>query len=231
MCNTSMLYYFIYCRENSSPHHRRSDVLELIESFNLNNAPCKVSPAMTRLQGYYGLSPVKRRPGNAERIFYKADDEGSPIFCTPPRRHRKSRSLMHEFSIGIGEGNTNVEAADNGEADQAVRRRQRCDGSPSFRCPEVMLKEEGNSGFPGRIGKGITSRTKAAVNDSVKTEEYFSVRKSSSTACLLSTDIENVSSMRSSAGMWNLKPDVLPRPLFDGFPKSMGVRKNKAALD
>ncbi|XP_074565430.1 uncharacterized protein LOC141821940 [Curcuma longa] len=217
-------------RDHSSSHHRRSDVLELIESFNLNNAPCKVSPAMARLQGYYGLSPVKRRPGNAESIFSKTDDEGSSTFGTPPSRHRKSRSLMHEFSTGIGEGNTNVEAAENGEADPSVRRRQRCDGSPIFRCPEVLLKEEGNSGFPGRIGKGITPRTKAANNDSVKTEEHYSVRKSSSTACLLSTDSENSSSMW-SAGMWNLKPDVLPRPLLDGFPKSMGARRNKAALD
>ncbi|XP_042443197.1 uncharacterized protein LOC122028233 [Zingiber officinale] len=218
-------------RDHSSSHLRRhSDVQELIEAFNLSNAPCKVSPAMTRLQGYYGLSPVKRRPGNAERIFCKTDDEGSPSFGTPPSRHRKSRSLMHEFSTGSGEGNTNVEGAENGEADLSVRRRQRCDVRPSFLCPEVLLKEEGNSGFPGRIGKCITPRAKAAINDSAKTEEHFYVRKSSSTACLLSTDSENSSSMW-SGGMWNSKPDALPRPLLDGFPKSLGARRYKAALD
>lgn len=216
--------YFDRCRDNCIPHHPQNDVLELLESFNSKAPPCTVSPAMSRLQGYYGLTPIKRRPE-----FEDISTEGPPTPSQHPSKHRKSRSLMNLFSEG----------AENSEAERSFRRRQKCDRSPIF---QASSKGEGNVGVPERIGKGIAPRPKAGNidmarssvvilgSDSAKTEQHLSFRKSSSTSCLLLEDFDNSSSMW-PASSWILKTDILVKPIIDGFPKSIIVRRNKAALD
>ncbi|CAL9077806.1 unnamed protein product [Musa hybrid cultivar] len=235
--------------EHSPPYQPRNDVLDLIESLNWKPSACKVSPAMSKLQGYYGLTPNKRRPelGGAEMADYKVgrrclNDElsskESPTSDPFPRRHRKSRSLANGFSTENGDitgENTVLEAADNNETERSIRRRQKTD------TPEFL---DSNGGFSGRVGKGIAPRPKPGSRtdtdtkrlsailsgDSVKTEGLFSVRKSSSTSCLQSQDPDNNSSLWPRS-KWILKPDVLARPIFDGLPKSMTAKRNKAALD
>ncbi|XP_065037232.1 uncharacterized protein LOC135672660 [Musa acuminata AAA Group] len=235
--------------EHSPPYQPRNDVLDLIESLNWKPSACKVSPAMSKLQGYYGLTPNKRRPelGGAEMADYKVgrrclNDElsskESPTSDPFPRRHRKSRSLANGFLTENGDitgENTVLEAADNNETERSIRRRQKTD------TPEFL---DSNGGFSGRVGKGIAPRPKPGSRtdtdtkrlsailsgDSVKTEGLFSVRKSSSTSCLQSQDPDNNSSLWPRS-KWILKPDVLARPIFDGLPKSMTAKRNKAALD
>lgn len=225
--------YFDRCsRDYCAPHHPRNDVLELIESFNSKAPPGDVSPAMSRLRGYYGLTPIKRRPE-----FEDISTEGPPTPSQHPSKHRKSRSLMNLLSEG----------AENSESERSFRRRQKCDDrSPIFRCSDASSKGEGNAGAPERIGKGIAPRPKAGsrteidmarlgvvipCSDSAKTEQqYLSFRKSSSTSCLLLEDSDNSSSMW-PASSWILKTDIFVKPMIDGFPKSIIVRRNKAARD
>ncbi|CAL9766816.1 unnamed protein product [Musa acuminata subsp. burmannicoides] len=237
--------------DQSPPHRPCNDVLELIESINMRPRPRKVSPAMSRLQGYYGLGHTKRRPvlGGEDMSLYGTgkccfDDEllykKSPTSDPPPSRHRKSRSLMNGFSLEngyIADEKAVFEAGENSDIERSIRRRQKTD------TPELFL-EDSNGGFSGRTGKGIAPRPKSGYRidtdvgrlsalpngDYVKNEALASVRKSSSTSCLQSQDFDNISSMWPMS-KWSLKSDVLARPIFDGLPKSMTVRRNKAARD
>ncbi|CAL9079822.1 lysM domain containing protein [Musa troglodytarum] len=233
--------------DQSQPHRPRNDVLELIESINMRPHPRKVSPAMSRLQGYYGLGHTKRGPvlGGEDMPLYGTrkccfDDEllykKSPTSDPPPSRHRKSRSLMNGFSLENGDLAV-FEAGENSDIERSIRRRQKTD------APELFLQDS-NGGFSGRTGKGIAPRPKSGYRidtdvgrssalpngDYVKNEGLASVRKSSSASCLQSQDFDNVSSMWPMS-KWSLKSDVLARPIFDGLPKSMTVRRNKAARD
>nr|XP_018677005.1 PREDICTED: uncharacterized protein LOC108951923 [Musa acuminata subsp. malaccensis] len=238
-------------RDQSPPHRPCNDVLELIESINMRPRLRKVSPAMSRLQGYYGLGHTKRRPvlGGEDMSLYGTgkccfDDEllykKSPTSDPPPSRHRKSRSLMNGFSLEngyIADEKAVFEAGENSDIERSIRRRQKTD------TPELFL-EDSNGGFSGRTGKGIAPRPKSGYRidtdvgrlsvlpngDYVKNEALASVRKSSSTSCLQSQDFDNISSMWPMS-KWSLKSDVLARPIFDGLPKSMTVRRNKAARD
>ncbi|KAG6537742.1 uncharacterized protein LOC122037000 [Zingiber officinale] len=218
------------CRDYCTPHDPHNDVLELIQSFNSKAPPCNVSPAMSRLQGYYGLTPIKRRSE-----FEDIATEGPPTPSQHLSKHRKSRSLMNLF----------LEGEENSEAERSFRRRQKCDRSPIFHHSEASSRGKGNVGVPERIGKGIAPRPKAGSrteidmarsgavtpgSDSVKTEQHLSLRKSSSTSCLLLEDFDNSSSMW-LASSWILKTDILVKPIIDGLPKSIIVRRNKAALD
>ncbi|RWV90501.1 hypothetical protein BHE74_00053992 [Ensete ventricosum] len=152
----------------------------------------------------------------------------------------ESRSLMNGFSLEKGditEEEAVFEAWENSDIERCIRRRQKTD------TPELFL-EDSNGGFTGRTGKGIAPRPKSGyridtdvgrlsplpIGDYVKNEGLASVRKSSSTSCLQSQDLDNISSMWLMS-KWSLKSDVLARPIFDGLPKSMTVRRNKAARD
>ncbi|WOK98882.1 hypothetical protein Cni_G07594 [Canna indica] len=238
--------------ENSPLNRPCNDVLDLIETFNLKSSPSNVSPAMSRLQGYYGLTSFKRGYGfeGTEMAVYKAgrccmDEEltfkESPTSALLQTRHRKSRSLVGLISEN-GDKYAVLEAADNTDCERYVRRRQKTDESLSY-IPELWLKDDNNCGFLGRTGKGLAPRPKLGFKadttdvgrtgavptcDNVKTEAHASVRKSSSTSCL--QDPENNFSMW-SGGKWILNPDVIAKPIFDGFPKSIGARKTKTALD
>ncbi|RWW72439.1 hypothetical protein BHE74_00019753 [Ensete ventricosum] len=115
------------------------------------------------------------------------------------------------------------------------------DASASLGTTELLL-EDNSSDFPARKGKGLAMRPKLGSHtdvdmghpkasphgDCVMTDGFVSVRKSSSTSSL--QDSENHSSIWLTS-KWTLNPELLARPLFDGLPKPIIVRKNKAALD
>ena len=78
------------------------------------------------------------------------------------------------------------------------------------------------------------------MGDSIVTDNFGGVRKSSSTSNLQDQDNNNATGFPSiwPASMWNLKPDLqalstsaITRPIFDGLPKPITGRRNKAALD
>jgi len=141
--------------------------------------------------------------------------------------------------------------------DKLVQRRQKSVADFS-RIPELILREDNssNGGLPSRTGKGLALRQKAgsrtplpidsdssglvpvpmSMGDDVQTDCSSGVKKSSSTSCL--QDQDNCSSSIWPSKMWNLKPDLqalstaaIKKPIFDGLPKPLTGRRNKAALD
>ncbi|KAJ6839411.1 uncharacterized protein M6B38_314735 [Iris pallida] len=233
--------------EQIPPRRPHDDVLDSLQSLKLK-PPRKVSPAMSTLQGYYGLTPPKTGPviEGTEMAVYKTGrvlcmEDGllpreSPASDPGFSRHRKSRSLV---SLENGDMVAEIVAAGDGtEADKSVRRRQKGEVDTSVRTPEILLKEDIGGGFSGRTGKGLALRPKIGfrtdmdagrqnsipVTDSL-VSDFVSVRKSSSTSNLV--DSESSSSSIWPTGKWS---DAIARPIFDGLPKPMTGRR-KAALD
>ncbi|MCI30878.1 peptidoglycan-binding domain-containing protein, partial [Trifolium medium] len=136
--------------------------------------------------------------------------------------------------------------------DKFAQRRQKS-VADFTRIPELILREDNSSSgaLPSRTGKGLALRQKAAsrnaaandsessspvamvMGDGFQTESSSGVRKSSSTSCL--QDQDNCG----SSSIWpSWKPDLqalssaaIGKPIFDGLPKPITSRRNKAALD
>ncbi|CAL9782178.1 unnamed protein product [Musa acuminata subsp. burmannicoides] len=242
-----------YSRQHTSPHRPSNNVLDLFHSLELKTPPSKVSPAMSSLQAYYGLTPPKKGADTAETemaVYRKgcclADELKEPPFSDPlPGRHRKSICLANGFPPGNGEitkGKNILETAENNESEKPIRRRQKNDASPSLGATELLLEDNSSDLISVRKGKSLAMRPKLGSRtdmdmghpkasphgDSVMADGFVSVRKSSSTSSL--QDSENHSSIWLTS-KWTLNPELLARPLFDGLPKPLIVWKNKAALD
>lgn len=235
--------------EQTRPHRPLIDALDSFQSPMLKSPPCKISPAMSSLRGYYGLTPTKRGPTPEawERAVHKTGRPlpgESPISDPLYSWNRRSRSVADTFSLENGGEVVEdkiVGAVDKSEADRSIRRRQKADAQPSQQAPELLL-EDSSGGFSGRTLKGPALRPKSgsrtdmdmgcpngvSIGDSFMANGFSYVRKSSSTSNL--QDPDNSSSIWSRS-KWTLKPDALARPLFDGLPKPTAVRRNKAALD
>ncbi|XP_072963708.1 uncharacterized protein [Typha angustifolia] len=243
-------------REQTPPRQPYNDILDSLQSLKLKPSSHKVSPAMSRLQGYYGLTPPKRgqKFEGTEMAVYKVgrslclEDDALPRKAPnsepPPSRHRKSRSLVNGFYIENGdiiEDRAISEVADNSDTERSIRRRQKVDASPVRGSTEMLLREENSGGFSGRTGKGLALRPKSGSRTDADTSKpnlipngnsllldtLLTVRKSSSTSNLQDSDS---SSSIWSTSKWSLNPDALGRPIFDGLPKPLTARR-KAALD
>lgn len=203
---------------------------------------------MSSLQGYYGLVPPKRRPRTegTEMAVYRTgrtlqmEDEPytreSPATDPGFSRHRKSRSLVS--LVNAERAYEDKETGDSNDADGSMRRRQKADNDSSLQTPEILMKEDSGGGFLGRIGNGgLALRPKlgsrmdvdASRQGSSSTGEFISdvfvsVRKSSSASSL--QESENAFSMWPTS-KWT---DGIARPILDGLPKPLTVRK-KTAVD
>lgn len=243
--------------DHSSPDRAHRDLLESFQSLRVKpserKVSTKVSPAMSSLQGYYGLKGTTSSSENGP------SSRNSPMSERPLSHHRKSKSLvnvileeiMEKSDISLSEGNS------NNWNDKLNQRREKS-VADFTRIPELLLKEDNGSsgGLPSRTGKGLALRQKAASRTAVATDSESSglnpgplglgdafpsdgssgVRKSSSTSCLHDQDNSGCSSSIWPASMWSLKPDLQARstagkPIFDGLPKPISGRRNKAALD
>ncbi|KAE8672653.1 Detected protein of confused Function [Hibiscus syriacus] len=143
--------------------------------------------------------------------------------------------------------------------DKLIRRRQKSEADFTAHTPEKLLKEDNNSsgGFSTIAAKGLAQRSKAGsrtssgadtevfgsntiptgLGDGYVVDGFVTVRKSSSTSSLQDQDNGSLSSLWATT-KWNLKPDLqalstvnIANPIFDGLPKPISARKNKAALD
>ena len=153
---------------------------------------------------------------------------------------------------GDGEGEKSDE--------KPVRRRPKPEVDSGAGTPERLLKGEnsgGSSGFSASTGKGLAMRPKSAsrttlfsdsesgwlnsipvgLGDSIIADGLSAVRKSSSTSSLKDQETNNSTSAWPTS-KWSLKPDLqslstaaITRPIFDGLPKPISGRRNKAALD
>ncbi|XP_030938599.1 uncharacterized protein LOC115963648 [Quercus lobata] len=153
---------------------------------------------------------------------------------------------------GDGEGEKSDE--------KPVRRRPKPEVDSGAGTPERLLKGEnsgGSSGFSASTGKGLAMRPKSAsrttlfsdsesgwlnsipvgLGDSIIADGLSTVRKSSSTSSLKDQETNNSTSAWPTS-KWSLKSDLqslstaaITRPIFDGLPKPISGRWNKAALD
>ncbi|KAK2972742.1 hypothetical protein RJ640_019390 [Escallonia rubra] len=137
-----------------------------------------------------------------------------------------------------------------------LRRRQKSEVDFNSRTPEKMIEDNsGGGGFSAASGSGLALRPKAAsrtvsvdaeagwqtpiptgLGDSFVVDSSSGVRKSSSTSSLQDSESSTSSSIWPTS-KWSLKSDLglstaaITRPIFDGLPKPITSRRNKAALD
>ncbi|TVU48659.1 hypothetical protein EJB05_08301 [Eragrostis curvula] len=171
-----------------------------------------VSPSMSLLQGYYGLTPAPK--GNLA-------NEGTEMAVYTKGHHR---SLSDGFSIVNGHPTKEVD-----DSEKPIRRRQKADY-------ESAAKEDNGSGLLARTGQRLALRPKSGNRPDMNSSQqdlvaagmlsYMdglqAVRKSSSTPEFQDADNNSIASvwLRST---WSLKPDAftIPLPLFDGIPKPL----------
>ncbi|CAL4912158.1 unnamed protein product [Urochloa decumbens] len=186
-----------------------------------------VSPSMSLLQGYYGLTPTPK--GNLT-------DEGTEMATYTNGQHRKARSLSSSFSLENGDGNWEAD-----EAEKPIRRRQKADA-------ELTTREDNGGGLLARAGQGLAMRPKCGSRADMNSSQQdllatwmpsygdglHAVKKSSSTPEFQDSDSISIASVWLKS-KWNLKPDAftltLPLPLFDGIPKPLFDSIPKPLLD
>ncbi|KAG8382598.1 hypothetical protein BUALT_Bualt05G0094200 [Buddleja alternifolia] len=204
---------------------RHSDLFDSFQSLE-SSSERKISPAMSTLQGFYGLKSADQTAHYLEDgPFTKSSSIPNPRL----RQYRKSKSISNSLV------SQEVEISDS--------------DSSSNHTPEKLLKEENSSGsaISAITGKGLALRPKSAsrnvsggiesdLADSFVMDGVNGVRKSSSTSSLQDSDNGMLLSIWPTS-KWSLKPDfqalstaAITRPIFDGLPKPMS-RRNKAALD
>ncbi|XP_058097901.1 uncharacterized protein LOC131242935 isoform X2 [Magnolia sinica] len=242
----------------SQSHQHHLDVLNTLQSLKSTFPQRSISPAMSSLQGYYGLKPEGTEMEVYENggTHYLEDEQlTSPASDLPPRHHRRTRSLANGFLTENGELVEALLPDETGQSQskrpnqKSVWRSQKADADPG--TPELLLKDDCSMGFSGITGKGLAQRPKSVsrateadsdrfnpipMGDSFLSDIFTGFRKSSSTSNL--QDSETNSSSIWPTSKWNLKPDsqalstaATTRSMFDGLPKPTAVRRNKAALD
>lgn len=173
-----MADYNAFCRPSSSeqdpPNRRESDLFDSFQSLKLcSSSEHKVSPAMTSLQGYYGLRQPdeKTTSGGLDRNGRaKYLEDGS--FYTPskhPLSHqRKSRSVANNLMYangGLHDPLLSPESGDSGTnkwIEKLLGRRQMSETQLTSCPPEKVLKEESSSSS-GISSGGLALRSKAAT--------------------------------------------------------------------
>ncbi|KAA8528929.1 hypothetical protein F0562_033583 [Nyssa sinensis] len=171
--------------EQTPTRHRHSDLFESFPSLKLNSSPQRnLSPAMSNLQGYYGLQPPEQKTvteGFEMAVYRKGGAhylEDTPTSNRPLSHHRKSKSLANGFLSENSElaDEASVAEARDGETEKSneklVRRRQKSEADFTSRTPERMLKEDNGSGggFSAITGKGLALRPKAGSRTAVGTD-------------------------------------------------------------
>lgn len=193
---------------------------------------------MCSLQGYYGLK-LGDEEGVCKGLERSAYGEGegevfSKSLNPPLNLHRKCRSVVFtnveeedaSASASTQESKYSSEWSDSW-SEKFARRRQKSE-SDFMRSPEMLSHECSSGGFAAVGSIGLALRPKAAASrGGVADSEASSinpcaniVRRSSSTSNLQDSDSSTFTSL------W-----PITRPIFDGLPKPITGRRNKAALD
>ncbi|XP_012462599.1 uncharacterized protein LOC105782419 isoform X2 [Gossypium raimondii] len=177
---------------NESPAKNLSvDWLDSFQSLRLKS-PRRVSPAMSSLQGYYGLKPTEKKtmPEGFEMALYRkgeADYLEDGLFLKPSSSNplsmlkRKSRSVANGFYDENGEILVDIMSAgegkegepDNKSNEKLIRRRQKSEADFTAR----LLKEDntGNVGFPAITAKQLALRSKAGSRMNSAAVDGFNV--------------------------------------------------------
>ncbi|KAL5229847.1 hypothetical protein ABZP36_028623 [Zizania latifolia] len=219
-----------------TPRRLHGDLLDSV----LRTPRHKVSPAMSLLQGYYGLTPPPKKNSTHEDTEMAVYGKGKSVYLDDepwfedlpnsdpfPFLHKKTRSLAISSIL-------NGETEENGDSEKLIRRRQKADG-------ELLPSEENGSALLARAGKGLALRPKSGSRQDLNKSQQNLIalaetsfgdglRKSSSTPEFQEPENSSSSSIW-SASKWSLKPDAFTLPLFDNIPKPIAAWRNKAARD
>jgi hypothetical protein len=230
-----------FCRlssyEQTPPRGLQSDVFDSFQYLNPKSSQLKVSPAMSSLQGYYGLKPKdqKKIPEGFEMAVYRNGHshhpEGGPYLKPSPASHpplslhRKTKSLANGF---LDEKNGLVDKlyldeVKEGESEKLVRRRQKSEADFTSIYTDLLIREESTGpAFSTITGKGLALRPKAGNRTTTDVDaggltsaqtgpgdlaDGFLVVRKSSSATSLN-DHDSISSSMWPTSKWNLKPDL-----------------------
>lgn len=166
--------------DRSPPKRMHRDLFDSFQSLKFMSPQRHVSPAMSSLQGYYGLKEKNRNSSSdsIEMSVYRKgvsnylEDELFPRVSDPPlsHHHRKSKSLVSghlddngETADGASVSDTKEGESERWSSDKLIRRRQKSEADFS-RTPEMMLDDNSGSGggFSATRGKHLALRPKAA---------------------------------------------------------------------
>ncbi|XP_011006769.1 PREDICTED: uncharacterized protein LOC105112689 [Populus euphratica] len=223
--------------EHTPPRGLQSDLFDSFQHLNPKSSQLKVSPAMSSLQGYYGLKPKDHKNTSegfemaVNRSEYSHHLEGglylkpSPASHPPLCLHRKTRSLVNEL---LDENNELVnklflDEAKELESGKLVRRRQKSETDFTFIHSDLLIREE-NSGaaFSTVTGKCLALRPKAGNRATKNVEaaglisaqsgprdvaDGFPMVRKSSSTPSLN-DQDSISSSIWPTSKWSLKPDL-----------------------
>ncbi|KAJ8773562.1 hypothetical protein K2173_005808 [Erythroxylum novogranatense] len=247
--------------EKSPSHHVHSDVTESFQSLRVNSSQQRVSAAMSSLQGYYGLQTANQRTAFDDGRYLRPLPTSHPPLSRHRKSRSLVDGFLDENNGAWTDSVSAAEAGEvNSEKwnEKLFRRRLKSEADFNSHSSEMLMRDDSNSGgaFSTITGKSIALRSKAAsrttssadyetgamasipigTNDTQVADGFSVVRKSSSTSSLHDSDTNSSSIW--PASKWSLKPDLqaltasaITRPIFDGLPKPISGRKNKAALD
>ncbi|KAL8224270.1 hypothetical protein R6Q57_019745 [Mikania cordata] len=186
------------------PHHRHSDLLDLIKSLKLSSSsPRTVSPSMDALRDYYGLKPTNQNGAN-NTFSIEHGSKQPQTSHLPNGLHRKCRSLACELSetdgLNVETPVTNSKKPNPDTWYDKLMRRRRSEVDLQNHTPETMLKPDPTNtttAFSPAAGKNLALRPKSAsrttsdadgpqnmppltLGGSVTTNAYSGVKKSTS---------------------------------------------------
>ncbi|KAL7149724.1 hypothetical protein ABFS83_05G060100 [Erythranthe nasuta] len=159
-------------------NRRHSDLFDSFPSLKLKSSSAqKVSPAMSTLQGYYGLKPPADQKGAAEGFemssyrkggaHYLEDGpfvESSHISNPPLSQHRKSKSaancLMLE-NIDLTDKDVDNSSDSSKWIEKLMKQHRKSDAIFSSPTPEKLLKENTTTPISAITGKGLALRPKS----------------------------------------------------------------------
>ncbi|KZV57878.1 Peptidoglycan-binding LysM domain-containing protein isoform 1 [Dorcoceras hygrometricum] len=168
-----------YQSPSSSGH---LDLFGSFQSLKLkSSSERRASPAMSSLQGYYGLRSINQQAATEAfemAVYRKAGasylEDGlflksSPVVNPPLSLHRKSKSVANGLFSEKGNMINQILQQEAGDSDSdrltetLARRRQKSEADFTCRTPEMLLKEENSSSAVSAItGKGLALRPKSA---------------------------------------------------------------------
>ncbi|CAI9296527.1 unnamed protein product [Lactuca saligna] len=228
-----------------------------LSSSSSSSSPRNISPSMDALRDYYGLKPTDQTGPNSHPplgLHRKCKSLANGMSEQGGNGNGNGNGNAISGTNGIHDSDSDT------WYDRWMRRR-RSEIDLQNQTPETMLKPDtsnSNGAFAAAGGKGLALRPKAAsrtagdadglpnmpplkMGESVITEASNGVKKSSSSPSFHEMQ-SNGNSTSTSSSIWptsmlNLTADIqastaaIARPIFDGLPKPISGRKNKAAID
>ncbi|CAA2978590.1 uncharacterized protein LOC111398471 [Olea europaea var. sylvestris] len=168
--------------EQTPSSRRHSDLFDSLQSLKMKSSSGqKVSPAMSSLQGFYGLKPAgqKAAPDGFEMAVYRNGahylEEGpfgkSSLMSNPLlSHHRKSKSVASDLTSNNG---NLINQAFSQETEDSIsskwikkltRMLPKYDANLTSCTPEKLLEDNSNSGgFSAITGKSLALRAKSAT--------------------------------------------------------------------